>query len=148
MEKYIEIEDFAKRYDVKVKTVMKRLKNLKGYKLIDGKVMFKDTARYPFKIRGKINNREKKESNLLLAIYEYKYIDEVMLKLSKSDFLMLVDELEEMNLIKKNNSNDMDGINNYSPTKKTTDYIREQRKTSLDIIGKLIKSIISIKNNY
>ena len=122
---YITIEEFSKMYNIKVSTIKKRINEIHLAKKIDGEWYILKGTRYPYRKSKKIK-KEKMYITVLKAIEERKYIDENYFKIYKEDFNGILSILEENKYIKKINTLNNYGANNYITTMLGSRTIREK----------------------
>ena len=137
-EEYISVEEFASRYNLKKDTIIKNIGKIYGTVQIGNNYLIPDTARYPFNVRNNsLKRRADKIYVLMRATSEEKYIDEVMLKISKNSFKVMIDELCEKNLLRNNNNADLNGANAYNTTIEGEKFLNNKKSKIIEYIIEL-----------
>lgn len=108
------IEEFSEECGIKVKSIRKRIDEIKGISHVDGVIVILEGSRYPYNLRrSRIDTRLKKMNVLLNATDHNRYIDEKTLHMSKNSFKTMVEELVRAKLLISNGSNNSFGVNMY-----------------------------------
>ncbi len=133
---FIDIKAFAKRYGLSEKTVRKRIDDIKGVITKERETFIIDSSRYPYNMRGnKVKSRDDKIYVLLKATSEFYYIDEEMLRISKTSFDTMVNELYVKGLLIKNGSNDPNGVNSYDVCQSMDELLRKSKYKAIKEIS-------------
>ena len=139
MEEYISVKDFAKRYNIKEKTVKKRLDSIPGIVVEGGLYFIKDSARYPADKRWfKASDSAGKRYELLKAISRYRYVDYKMLSVSRQSFNTMLNQLISAEIIEENGSNNSDGANSYDCTYKGDKLLKEKKKEGIRLLSECL----------
>ena len=112
-------DEFRRMYNVSEGTIRKRARKgeIPGMNCILNEYQIMSGTRYPYNVRG---TRIKKYSDrvyiILKATSENYYVDEKMLKISKNQFDLIINELLANGLLIKNNEENPYGSNPYDVT--------------------------------
>lgn len=124
----VSIEEFAKRYKLKINTVKKNFHLIKGAYIKENEYIIFDSCRYPyFKKHLNIKTRDDKKYVILRATYEYKYVDRFTVGMSQSSFKTMVNELKEKGYLIENGSGDTNGLNAYDVSDEVGQIIYEKK---------------------
>ena len=132
------IEQLAKNGKVSTKQVKKRWRDIGGVTKIGGALNIPEGTRYPMRKMRNIDTHEEKLYALLKAIDTYRYIDEVMLRIPKTSFDILIHELIDAGWIQDNGSGNEFGANRYDSTRLGSKVAREKKKAALKEIVAII----------
>lgn len=148
----IDIEEFSRISQRKISTIKRNHAKIPGLTLIAGEFDITKGTRYPCDLhRYKIENSADRRYLLLKTISEYKYIDHKDLKIHYEQFVDLIRELLDAELIKENNLYNHYGANAYDCTAKGDAILKKKKYEAIkeisDIVasaaGKFIGSVIS-----
>ncbi len=144
-EKYISVQAFANRYNLKTDTVKKNINRIAGIKLIDNEYLIPDSSRYPYNIgRNKLATRDEKCYVLLKATSQSRYVDETMLKMSTASFNTLITELVKKGLLQKNSSNNPHGANRYDTTLLADETLKNSKKKAMTEIANILAGAAAV----
>ncbi len=133
-EKFMTLEQFAENYGVKISTVKSNIERIPGLEYVNREYRIIEGTRYFYTVRSAVKDNSVRLCLILKALNKNQYVDAEILKCSESDFNNLLSQLEEQNLIKKNNSKNKYGTNGFNITILGTEYIQQKK-------WKVIKSI-------
>lgn len=136
-EDYISIEEFSKMYGIKVRTLKMRINEIHIAEKFDNEWFILKGSRYPYR-KSKRVKKDKIFVTILKAIEEKKYIDEKYFNIYKEDFYGILKNLEEEKYIKKIETLNNYGANNYIITISGSKVIRKKN----------ISFNININNNF
>ena len=141
MNDIISIEEFVNIAGVKEATIRKKKNSIPGLKCENGKFTILSGTRYPCDVhRYKLNNSADRRYILLKMISEYKYISHIALRLYHEQFVDLLRELLEADLIKENHLSNHFGANAYDCTEKGDLLLREKKNEAISQITNLVAS--------
>lgn len=110
------LTEFSKLSNVKEETILKRLIDIKGCKLIDGDLSFSSGTRYPCKTGLRIKDPADKYYAILYAIGHNRYIDNRYIGVDTETFSAMLEELTEIKYIVPINVENHIGANAYAIT--------------------------------
>lgn len=120
--KYISLEDFHNISNISLNTIKKNIERIPGIEKEKESFKVLRGTRYPANMRRfKSNEFARKRYQLLKAICEDRYVDEVMLRCDKLQFEDFIKELLKEGYIKQNCLYNDYGANRYDSTPKGDD---------------------------
>ena len=142
MEKqYIPFDEFVNIAGVKERTIKKRRGDIPGLTYENNQFLVLRGTRYPCDLhRYKINDSADRRYVLLKTISEYKYISHTDLHVYQEQFIDLLRELLEADLIKENHLSNHFGANAYDCTEKGDLALKQKKSESAKVIADMIAS--------
>lgn len=146
---YISLERFADRYNVTVKTVKRRYKEIPGVEKLEEGFRVLEGSRYPFPIsKYKINKAEEKRYALLKAISRYQHIDADMLKIPEPSFNLMIHGLLDAGLIAENYTGNTYGANAYDCTEKGDEILKKKKSLAIKKIFETAGDAVEIVGRF
>ena len=137
----ISIEEFLEIAHVKENTVRKNATKIPGLTYENGVFDILKGTRYPGDFhRYKMKNSAERRYVLLKAISEYKYIDHLKLRVYREQFVALLQELLDAELIVENHLYNSYGANAYDCSIKGDKLIERKQKEAIEEISFLVSS--------
>lgn len=130
---------------VKEETVIRRLSDIRGWKKVDGDIIFLKGTRYPYeKNRVKLKDTLDKYYAILKATNRNRYIDHNYLNVTEDVFSLMTEELVKMGYLQKNNSNNPYGANSYEMTFLSSKIIKKSKLAIIREMREVISDLATI----
>ncbi len=137
----IDVMEFAQIANVKISTIKKNAKRIPGLSYKNGTFEILKGTRYPGDFhRYKMKDTAQKRYILLKAISENKYIDHLKLHLYEEQFIDLLRELMDANLIKENHLFNQFGANAYDCTGQGDALLLQERFKAIKELANIVAS--------
>ena len=137
----ISIDTFVALSGYKESTIFRNREKIPGLSYKEGEYCIIKGTRYPYNMgSNKLKDSSDRRFCLLDAIHKYKYIDSVKLKMYQEQFVDMLRELLDAELIKENHLGNNYGANAYDCTPKGEELVKRQRYEAIREITELVSS--------
>ena len=145
------LEEFSLMSGISVNQIKKRYREIGGITKDEEGYHIPNGTRYPIRRPTHIESRNEKVYLVLKAIFLYKYIDAVMLRIPHESFELILEEMKTIGWIQENKTNNPFGANRFDTTllggeiiqKKKTEALREIAGTLSYSAGLFVKGVQS-----
>jgi len=133
------ISDLADYSGVTEKRIRENLGGIQGCIKSQDDIVFAEGTRFPYNMGNyKLNNRGKRYCALLSATCRCQYIDHKMLKIPKTSFIAMLEELKNAGYLQDNGTGNLFGANRYDTTFQYEQIRQKRVETRIRLISEAI----------